>query len=446
MGMLKRSHNSCLVKGLFASLAVTCLVGLYYGYRLMVSNEAIHTFGRTVEDELVGGPGEVREPVHVAVVTSNARLGGAVALMASVARNTARPVSFHLVTDNATQYHVHAWMHDPRLSGLSYEVVTFPQTALVSPNLVGLLQLPFAKLYLGRLLPSVARTLVVLDDDVIVQDDKLEGFATRNSLTPGKPLSRWNFFVIHQLLGFSEDGLIDGEFLCLLYYESKLGSSALGAPTTDARLVVFGPYTIRTTEFAASAGGVGRSNIAGVVSPRRSSGSSEAQSRYEQYVEARRPSLQALGISATDCVLNLGVFVVDLAEWSRLNVTESAEAWMRLNIKEKLFKQEGPVPALLLALHNKTATLDPQWHVRNLGVTAGTQYSRLFVSSAKLLHWSGRFKPWSSRSPYADIWHRYFVPDPTGRFRPASKLKHRRGTTEGPSVRQLARRPVNGSV
>lgn len=372
MGMLKRSHNSCLVKGLFASLAVTCLVGLYYGYRLMVSNEAIHTFGRTVEDELVGGPGEVREPVHVAVVTSNARLGGAVALMASVAHNTARPVSFHLVTDNATQYHVHAWMHDPRLSGLSYEVVTFPQTALVSPDLVGLLQLPFAKLYLARLLPSVAGTLVVLDDDVIVQGDVAELAAL------------------------------------------PLPKGAVGLFSRDC------------DTFSR------RYNAAG--------------SRYEQYVEARRPSLQALGISATDCVLNLGVFVVDLAEWSRLNVTESAEAWMRLNIKEKLFKQEGPVPALLLALHNKTATLDPQWHVRNLGVTAGTQYSRLFVSSAKLLHWSGRFKPWSSRSPYADIWHRYFVPDPTGRFRPASKSKHRRGTTEGPSVRQLARRPVNGSV
>ena len=61
-------------------------------------------------------------------------------------------------------------------------------------------------------------------------DDKLEGFATRNSLTPGKPLSRWNFFVIHQLLGFPKDGLIDGKFLCLLHYESKLASSAAGAP------------------------------------------------------------------------------------------------------------------------------------------------------------------------------------------------------------------------
>lgn len=372
MGMLKRSHNSCLVKGLFVSLAVTCLVGLYYGYRLMVSNEAIHTFGRTVEDELVGAPGEVREPIHVAVVTSNARLGGAVALMASVARNTVRPVSFHLVTDNATQYHVHAWMHDPRLSGLSYEVVTFPQAALVSPDLAKHLQLPFAKLYLSRLLPAVARTVVVLDDDVIVQGDIAELAAL--------PLPKGGVGL------FSRD--------C----------------DTFSR----------------------RYNTAG--------------SRYEQYVEVRRPSLQGLGISPTECVLNLGVFVVDLAEWSRLNVTESAEAWMRLNIKEKLFKQEGPVPALLLALHNKTATLDPQWHVRNLGVTAGTQYSRLFVSSAKLLHWSGRFKPWSSRSPYAEIWHRYFVPDPTGRFRPASKYKNQHGTTEGPSVRQLARRPVNDSV
>ncbi|KAG0425622.1 hypothetical protein HPB47_027254 [Ixodes persulcatus] len=61
-------------------------------------------------------------------------------------------------------------------------------------------------------------------------DDKLEGFATRNSLTPGKPLSKWNFFVIHQLLGFPEDGLIDGKFLYLLHYESKLASSAVGAP------------------------------------------------------------------------------------------------------------------------------------------------------------------------------------------------------------------------
>ncbi|KAG0434569.1 hypothetical protein HPB47_019008, partial [Ixodes persulcatus] len=42
--------------------------------------------------------------------------------------------------------------------------------------------------------------------------------------------SKWNVFEIHQLLGFPEEGLIDGKFLCLLYYETKLASLAMGAP------------------------------------------------------------------------------------------------------------------------------------------------------------------------------------------------------------------------
>lgn len=144
------------------------------------------------------------------------------------------------------------------------------------------------------------------------------------------------------------------------------------------------------------------------------------QSRYLHHLDLGQPAIKALDIPATECVLNLGVFVVDLAEWARHNVTENAEAWMRH--REKIFKQDGPLGPLLLALHNKTGVLDEEWHVRNLGLTTGTQYSRAFVSSAKLLHWSGHFKPWNAKSPYSDIWHRYFVPDPTGRFRPASKL------------------------
>ncbi|KAG0418987.1 hypothetical protein HPB47_004452 [Ixodes persulcatus] len=71
-------------------------------------------------------------------------------------------------------------------------------------------------------------------------DDELEGFATRNSLTPGTPLSRWNFFVIHQRLGFPEEGLIDGKFLCSLHYESKLASSAVGNSVSRKPFLVIG--------------------------------------------------------------------------------------------------------------------------------------------------------------------------------------------------------------
>lgn len=355
MGMLKRSHNTCLVKGLFASLAVTCLIGLYYGYRLMVSNEAKYTFGRNAGEPLVepdeGGPRDSAHSfVNVLLVTSNAGLGGAIAAMVSAARNSRRPsasLHFHVVTDNATQFHLHAWMHQAQLSTLQYQVLTFPQASLVAPEISSTLQLSHAKLYLSRLLPSLRGPLVVLDDDVIVQDDI-------------------------------------AELASLPIPEGSVGLFSRDCDTVSRRY-----------------------NVAG--------------SRYYQLLDLSQPSLRDLGLAPNECRLNLGVFVVRMSEWMRHNVTETAESWLRLNLKEKIFKQEGPLGPLLLALHNKTDILDHQWHVRNLGVTPGSQYSRIFVASAKLLQWSGRFKPWNSRSPYADIWLRYFVADPTGRFRPASR-------------------------
>lgn len=369
MAMLKRSHNTCLVKGLFASLAVTCLVGLYYGYRLMVSNEAKFSFGRTAGGEPLvesdeGGPGA---PVHVVLVTSNAGLGGAVAAMVSMVRHSRRPTSslrFHVVTDNATQFHLHAWMHQAQLAQFQYEVLTFPQAQLVAPELATILQLPYAKLYLGRLLPALRGPVVVLDDDVIVQGDI-----------------------------------------------SELAS----LPISDGSIGLFSKDCDSVSR---------RYNTAG--------------SRYHQLLDLSRPSLRDLGLESNECALNLGVFVVRMADWVRQNVTEMAENWIRANLREKIFKREGPLGPLLLALHNKTSLLDPQWHVRNLGVTPGSQYSRLFVTSAKLLQWSGRFKPWNARSPYSDIWHRYFVPDPTGRFRPASHG----GGAASPMSGQRSQRPA----
>ncbi|KAH7960554.1 hypothetical protein HPB49_021093 [Dermacentor silvarum] len=279
-----------------------------------------------------GGLDGSSAPVHVVLVTSNAGLGGAVAAMVSTVRHSRRPTSslrFHVVTDNATQFHLHAWMHQAQLARFQYE-------------------LPYAKLYLSRLLPSLKGPVVVLDDDVIVQDDISE----------------------------------------LAFLPIPDGSVGLFSKDCDS------------------------------VSRRYNT----AGSRYHQLLDLSRPSLRDLGLEPNYCSVNLGVFVVRMADWVRYNVTEMAENWIRANLREKIFKREGPLGPLLLALHNKTSALDPQWHVRNLGVTPGSQYSRLFVTSAKLLQWSGRFKPWNARSPYSDIWHRYFVPDPTGRFRPASRV------------------------
>jgi hypothetical protein len=55
------------------------------------------------------------------------------------------------------------------------------------------------------------------------------------------------------------------------------------------------------------------------------------------------------------------------------------------------------------------------------GASYNSRYSKQFIESAKLLHWSGRFKPWSHRAAHAQVWDRYYIPDPTGQFRPARK-------------------------
>lgn len=50
------------------------------------------------------------------------------------------------------------------------------------------------------------------------------------------------------------------------------------------------------------------------------------------------------------------------------------------------------------------------------GSSAGKRYSPQFVKAAKLLHWNGHFKPWGRTASYAEVWEKWYVPDPTGKF------------------------------
>lgn len=56
-----------------------------------------------------------------------------------------------------------------------------------------------------------------------------------------------------------------------------------------------------------------------------------------------------------------------------------------------------------------------------LGWTSGTSYTKQFIGMAKLLHWNGRFKPWGRVSQHKDVWNKYYIEDPTGKFKPARK-------------------------
>lgn len=52
---------------------------------------------------------------------------------------------------------------------------------------------------------------------------------------------------------------------------------------------------------------------------------------------------------------------------------------------------------------------------------AGNRYSPEFVKAAKLLHWNGHYKPWGRESSFSDVWDKWFLPDPTGKFHPVRR-------------------------
>ncbi|TSV54866.1 Serine/threonine-protein kinase Nek4 [Bagarius yarrelli] len=134
-------------------------------------------------------------------------------------------------------------------------------------------------------------------------------------------------------------------------------------------------------------------------------------------------AVRKLGLKANTCSFNPGVIVANLTEWKQQNVTQQLEMWMERNVKESLYSNtladSFTTPPLLIVFYKRHSSIEPMWHVRHLGATgAGNRYSSQFISTAKLLHWNGHYKPWGRTSSYTDVWDKWYIPDPTGKFRP----------------------------
>lgn len=144
------------------------------------------------------------------------------------------------------------------------------------------------------------------------------------------------------------------------------------------------------------------------------------QYNYIGFFDFKKERIRKLEMKASTCSFNPGVFVANLTEWKRQNVTRQLEKWMELNVAEELYSKTlaGSItaPPLLIVFYQRHSRIDPMWHVRHLGSSSGKRYSPQFVKAAKLLHWNGHFKPWGRTSSYADVWEEWYVPDPTGKF------------------------------
>lgn len=293
------------------------------------------------------------DAVHVCITSDKNTVGGMVTLMNSILSNTRSEVRFHLVVDEESLDHVGLWLKSSRLRNASYEIRSFPS-------------------------------------------DLVKGKITVRAGRPelASPLNYARYFLPElfpnlkgKIVFIDDDCVVQGDIAEL--YKTPIKTGHLAAFSQDCVGV-----NKRLSH---------RSNI------------------YSEFLDFTNPHIKELGFKPTACSFNTGLFLANLTEWRLHNVTRQLLHWLELNTKESIYSNSvaggGSQPPMMIVFYSHYSSLPPMWHVRHLGLTTGSSYSRDFVKSARLLHWNGRFKPWGRKSQHSERWSKYFIPDPAGKFK-----------------------------
>ncbi|KAK0139842.1 Glycosyltransferase 8 domain-containing protein 1 [Merluccius polli] len=342
------------------------------------------------------------DEIPVVVTASEDRLGAVVAAINSIYQNSKANVVFNIVVLNDTVDHLKEWLSKTSLHKVKYKITVFKPDVLngkISKDpkrLETLKPLTFARFYLPLYLPE-AEKAIYLDDDVIVQGIQIE---TAISNVTNDPLTSTTRFLksCDKCITTASDtqSLSSGDIKELYETSLKPGHAAAFSDDCDS---------------ASSKGIVhGAGN----------------QNNYIGFLDFKKEAIKKLGMRAKTCSFNPGVIIANLTEWRNQNISSQLEHWMELNAKEDLYSNtladSITTPPLLIVFYKHHSSIDPMWHVRHLGSTgAGKRYSAQFVKAAKLLHWNGHYKPWGLKSAYSDVWEKWYVPDPTGKFSPVRR-------------------------
>jgi lipopolysaccharide biosynthesis glycosyltransferase len=121
------------------------------------------------------------------------------------------------------------------------------------------------------------------------------------------------------------------------------------------------------------------------------------RSLHEAVGRCARPVCGVTGSKTDALAINSGVLVFDLVEWSRDRVeTCPADKSLLSNDMDLLYCLYPPSDRQLLP---------PEWNVMGLGERRDIPASLL--NQAAVLHWTGIYKPWKSKSGQA-YYHRYY--------------------------------------
>lgn len=312
---------------------------------------------RLEADDFKGNSSLHKDAVHVCITSDENTLGGMIALINSIYSNTKHPVFFHLVVDEASLDHLRIWIETTKLRDIHYQIKIFPENWV---------------------------------------NGKIKVWSGRQDLA--KPLNYARYYIPQlfpeikdRIIFIDDDSIVQDDIKEL--YDMK-----------------FSPEHI-----------VAFSNECSSASKRLTL----MKNNYADYIDFKSQHVKEMKIDPLECAFNAGVFVADLDLWRKYNITKQLEHWLILNTKEEIYGNEraggGSQPPLMIVFYKKYTNIDPSWHVRYLGWTSGSSYTKQFVRLAKLLHWSGRFKPWGRVSQHKDIWYQYFIEDPTGKFHPVQK-------------------------
>mmetsp|Transcript_12702 Transcript_12702/g.46444 ORF Transcript_12702/g.46444 Transcript_12702/m.46444 type:complete len:324 (-) Transcript_12702:181-1152(-) len=131
------------------------------------------------------------------------------------------------------------------------------------------------------------------------------------------------------------------------------------------------------------------------------------------HVFRRGAPIVAETIKQGDCILNAGVYVMDLYQYREHNVLEKIKDIMAVHKREHLWNEGVHQPSFILALYNHTVRISGTWNQKNVGGGQGLyqEMSDAELSQAALLHWSGYAKPWCCGGNHISLWEPYAMTD-----------------------------------
>lgn len=299
--------------------------------------------------------------IPVVVCAVEERLGGAIATINSVRIHTNARLVFYIVTLRHTIPHITTWIKESVLENINYFIIEF------NPDIVR-----------GKI-PVIAERPELLS-----------------------PLNFARFYLGHLIPQHKRAVYLDDDIIVLgdirELFESPLQDGHAAAFSDDCDAI--------STHLLA--------NLRGIV----------VQNMYMAYLNYNKESVSKLGIRGSSCTFNPGVVVANLTEWRRQRISEQLEQWLMRDQEEHLYSSSVAdgvaTPPMLIVFHRRHSSLPPAWHVRYLGYSAAIRFSTAVMGEAKLLHWNGPFKPWGRTSSYTELWEEWYIPDPTGTFRPLS--------------------------